>query len=312
MASVRLFVFFALLGMFSGCSTAPLKQAEGIAISGKAYAQAVRGVGEFALSDVLDYEVDQIAIERDKVPGSDPRAKRKEFLFEENVTLKLRIELVETANLQVSLVEEYFTSLEALAKHDPAAPTTAAVSSLIDSLNNLEQAIEKSSNSQMKKLTPDEKTAAAKLVGQIARSAHARQVADRLAGDAPTIDRHLKMLSSHLTVVSGWVAARQENRLTSFYSLEIEAPFVDPQRQQLPDDWKTKYKRYLRGTTLNERVKQAAEAGRAMERTWRRYLAGDQTPEEVLQSVKDMQQLVQAVAALKAARAAAAAAGGSQ
>jgi hypothetical protein len=311
MRSVRLLVLVAVVGALAGCSTASLRHAEGMAVSGKAYAQAVRSVAELALSDVLDYEVEQIAAERDQFSGSDGPAKRKAFLGEENAVLKRRIELVETASLQVSLVAEYFTALGVLAERDPATPATAAMSSLMDSLQNLEQEIEKSPNTQLKKLTPAEKTAAAKLVGEIVRAAHAAQVAARLTDDAPTIGRHLRLLSKHLTVLSGWVAARQENRLASFYALEIEAPFVDPQRQQLPEDWRTKYKRYLRGTTLNERLKQAAELGTAMERAWQRYLAGDQSPEEVLQSVKDMQQLVQVMAALKAARAAAAA-GGSQ
>ena len=303
MPSVRLSVLVALLGVLAACSTAPLRQAEGIAVSGKAYAQAVRGVGDLALTESLDYTVDQVAFERDRATD---REKRKANLERTNTMLKRRIELVETANLQIALVEEYFVALEALAKYDPTAPTTAAFGSLLASLNSVEQSINTSAGTAEGRLTQGEINAAAKLAGQVARSAHAQQVSARLAEDAPIIGRHLRMLSKELVVLSEWVSARQEDRFTTFYAVEIEAPFADPGRP-LPADWKEKYKRYLRGTAVNERVKQAGEAGKAMERTWERYLAGEQSPEEVLQSVQDMQQLVQAVAALKAARAAAAA-----
>jgi hypothetical protein len=294
------------IALITGCTTVPLKQAEGIGTSGKAYAQSVRAVGEYALSDVLDYEVDQLAIEREGFPTT---AERQKLLKEENDLLRRRIQLVETTVLQVSLVEEYFASLEALAKFDVGTPATAATGSLLDSLDTLESTIEKTADAspkgELRKLTPAEKNAAAKLVGLVAQAAHARQVSARLESDAPTIGRHLRMLTLELTVMSGWVASRQENRQTTFFALEIEAPFVDERQAKLPSDWQEKYKRYLRGATISERLKQGAEAGRAMERTWERYLAGTQTPEEFQQNVRDMQQLVQAVAALKAARAAA-------
>lgn len=296
----------ATIALLAGCTTVPLKQAEGIGTSGKAYAQAVRAVGEFALSDVLDYEVERLAIERKGFPST---AERQQLLKEENDLLRRRIQLVETSQLQVALVEEYFAALEVLAKFDVGTPATAATGSLLDSLDALESAIEKSSDAGpsagLRKLTPAEKSAAAKLVGLVAQAAHARQVSARLESDAPTIGRHLRLLTLQLTAMSGWVASRQENRQTTFFALEIQKPFVAEGQAPLPPDWQEKYKRYLRGVTINERIKQGAEAGRAMERTWERYLAGVQTPEEFQQNIRDMQQLVQAVAALKAARAAA-------
>jgi hypothetical protein len=263
-------------------------------------------VGEFALSDVLDYEVEQLAIEREGFPTTAERQKR---LKAENDALKQRIQLVETSMLQVTLVEEYFAALELLAKYDVGTPATAATGALLDSFDGLEAAIEKSSDAApsggLRRLTPEEKSAAAKLVGLVAQAAHARQVSARLESDAPTIGRHLRLLTLQLTAMSGWVASRQENRETTFFALEIQKPFIAEGPTKLPPDWQDKYKRYLRGVTINERLKQGAEAGRAMERTWERYLAGVQTPEEFQQNVKEMQQLVQAVAALKAARAAA-------
>src|SRR5262245_16922561 len=155
MTLVRLSVLVALLGVLAACSTAPLRQAEGIAVAGKTYAQAVRGVGDFALSETVDYTIEEVAFERDGFDG----AERKALLGRTNAMLKHRIELVETADVQIALVEEYFVALEGLAKYDPTAPTTAAVGSLIDSLNSLEDAIEKSSNTELRKLTPDEKNA---------------------------------------------------------------------------------------------------------------------------------------------------------
>lgn len=296
----------ATIALVTGCTTVPLKQAEGIGGSGKAYAQAVRAVGEFALSDVLDYEVEQLAIEREGFPSA---AERRATLKQENDLLRRRIQLVESATLQVSLVEEYFAALETLSRHDVGTPAAAATGSLLQSLDSLEVAIEKNADASpkggMRRLTPEERSDAAKLVGLVAQAAHAQVVAARLEKDAPTIGRHLRLLTLQLTVMSGWVAERQENRQTTFFALEIEAPFVDERQARLPPDWQDKYKRYLRGATINERLKQGAEAGRTMERTWQRYLSGVQTPEEFQQSVKDMQQLVQAVAALKASRAAA-------
>jgi hypothetical protein len=303
----------ASTALLVGCYTAPLKQAEGIGASGKAYAQAVRAVAEFALSDVLDYEVDQLEVERDGYRSS---AERVEYLKQENDLLRRRIQLVETAALQVSLVEEYFSALEALAGHDVRTPATAAVGSLLESLDALEATIDKAADERSKgglrRLTPEERSAAAKLVGLVAQSVHARQVAERLADDAPTIGRHLRMLTLHMTALSGWVARRQENRQTTFFAMEIEAPFVDDRQSALPADWKEKYKRYLRGATINEKLKQAAETARAMELAWQRYLSGTQGPEDFEQNVKDMRQLVQAVAALKTARVAARESGGPQ
>jgi len=110
MTSVRLSVLVALLGVLAACSTAPLRQAEGIAVSGKAYAQAVRGVGDLALTESLDYTVDRVAFERDRATD---REKRKANLERANTMFKRRIELVATANLQIALVEEYFVALEA-------------------------------------------------------------------------------------------------------------------------------------------------------------------------------------------------------
>jgi hypothetical protein len=113
------------------------------------------------------------------------------------------------------------------------------------------------------------------------------------------------MLSNQLGELAEWISARETNRLTTFYVDEVQAPFLKPVDTPLPADWKAKYRQYLQGVTLNEKVRAAAEAGKNMERVWRRYLSGEQTPEEMLQSVSDMQQLVAAIAGLKAARRAA-------
>jgi len=292
-----------LLGL-AGCPTIPLKQAENIGTAGSAYAEAVKAVGDFALSDALDYAVDELETRR---PALKELAKRREALERQNRLLKRRIELVETASLQITLVREYFSALEALAKFDVATPAGAATASLIDSLNALEKSIATRSDAGglVRPLTADEKNAAAQVVSLIARGIHAKGVEARLTSDAPIIARHLRMLSIQLEELGGWISDRQENRLTTFYADHVEAPFLKPADTALPADWKNKYKQYLRGVTLNEKIRLAAEAGKNMERVWVRYLSAEQSPEELLQSVQDMQQLVTAIAGLRAARQAA-------
>jgi len=293
-----------VLGL-AGCPTVPLKQAENIGTAGSAYAEAVNAVAEFALTDALDYAVDELETRR---PALKDLAKRREALERQNRLLKRRIELVETASLQITLVREYFTALETLAKFDVATPAGAATASLIDSLNALEKSIATRSDDAgglLRPLTPDEKNATAQVASLVARGIHAKGVEARLTSDAPIIARHLRLLSIQLEELGGWISDRQESRLTTFYADHVEAPFLKPADTALPADWKTKYKQYLRGVTLSEKVRLAAEAGKNMERVWVRYLSGEQSPEELLQSVKDMQQLVTAIAGLRAARQAA-------
>jgi hypothetical protein len=290
------------MATLAGCSTAPVRQAASIGAAGAAYAEAVNVVADFALNDALDYAIDELATRRRALRDD---AKRRDALERQNALLKRRIELVEAAALQVGLVREYFSALEALAKVDVSAPAGAATASIIDSLNALEKNLAARGGDGGGPLSPDEKTEAAQVVALLARGAHARQVEARLASDAPVIARHLRMLSNQLGELSEWISARQNDRLTTFYVDEVQAPFLKPVDTPLPADWKAKYRQYLQGVTLNEQVRVAAEAGKNMERVWRRYLAGEQTPEEMLQSVSDMQRLVTAIGGLKAARRAA-------
>ena len=96
---------------------------------------------------------------------------------------------------------------------------------LLDSINKVSIAVEKSSEAKAK-FSDAERTALAKLSGLVARQVHGQALARVLERDAPMIGTQLKLMSKILATYSEWIRARSDMELKAFYDAQVVKPFI--------------------------------------------------------------------------------------
>lgn len=289
----------AAVALLSGCAATNIERAEQLGALGKAYADAVSAAGEEAMASTVSFSLEEIAKERKGGAFGTPEA-RAQAIRDEISRLQERQKLVDESGAQVALLGEYFGSLEKFAKQDVAGSVETATGGLTDSINKLGLAIAR--NPQAKATFSDgDRTAIAKLSGQVARQVHGQALARILERDAALIGTQLKLLSKVLATYAEWIGARSDMEFKTFYRENVEKPFVAS--GELPAAWDKDVRTYLRGVSLGGQLVRAQAAGERMERFWAGYLAGDMSLGGLLSDLKEVQRLLDAVSAFNKARA---------
>jgi len=291
-------LFLAVVPALFGCATTQVQRAEQLATLGKTYADTVSLAGQEAMASSIAFSLAEIRKERKG--GAFPKPEdRSEAIKNQMEILKHRQKLVEMSNQLVALFAEYFANLEKFAKQEISASFETATGGLIDSINDVSQAVEASPQAKAK-ISNAERASLAKLSGLVARQVHGQALARVLERDASMIGTQLKLMSKILATYSEWIRTRSDMELQEFYRGRVEKPFVGT--EELPGSWDQDVHHYLQGTGLSEQLVRAQAAGERMERFWAGYLAGEISSREMIVSLKEMEQVLEAVSAYSKAR----------
>jgi hypothetical protein len=300
-ATVRGAALFAAALLAWGCASTNVERAKDLSSAGVQYARATAAVVDVAIDASID--ADSAAQVRSKPRPSNllpPEESRKRL---ERLDSDLVDSVAYYGKLRASIgtLEAYFQALQALADGSQADATQAAVSTLADRVNTLNDVLAGGGAGVRPVLSEGQKNALAALGKQVAKQVHGAVVGRALERDAPIIGRAILLQEKILAAAESDIADKIAEENNRFYVDRVLTPY---QRATIDAGWIDDRRTYIKvkamGKTI-EAVTSAQAAARQMEATWQKILSGEYSAAEMAAILRETDELLAAVVALKAA-----------
>lgn len=301
----RLVLLLVVIIGLIGCASVEVQRGKDLATVGIQYTTATTALVDVAIDSMIDADSESFVRSKLppaalKIPGSTP----SELIDRLNVSNEKLIQNAKQYfSIRASLVAfgDYFKALQTLTENPQSETTASAVSSIVERVNAINQAVKSGSATDKPLISDAQKTALSGLAKLVADQVHGAVVAAQLKRDAPIIGEALllqqRVLENAETVILA--ALRDENE--RFYIDKVQRPFGT---QEIDDVWVGNRKTYLKTKALgetSEALKTARDASKQMSKTWEKILSGVYDSSEMKQQLAEVEALVAATAALKQA-----------
>ena len=280
-----------------GCASVQLERGKDVSAAGIAYTEALDAVIDLAIDGAIDRSSESHIIKQMKAAATpEERAERTTTLKTSDDELVTSAQLYTRLRRSVGALRSYFVGLGALAGAKPAEATEAAVKNLAERINGLNATLERSHP-----ISKEKSGAIAALAKQVVRQAHGAAVGHALERDAETIGRALALQELTLETARRDIGAAIRMRNDRLHRERVLAPFL---AGGIGSDWAADRRTALRVRALGstpEALDDAQAAARQMQVVWARVLSGELSADELLATLRDMQELLDAAVALKQA-----------
>jgi len=290
--------------LLSGCATVAVDRAKNVSSAGIAYAQATAGGIYVAINASLDASSERQVRAKPRQPvvsEADQNARVANLKDLDDELVKNVVNYIRLKR-SVTAVEAYFKALQQLADGSTAEATEAAVKSLADRLNGLNDVLDKAESGKPL-ISEEKKGAIGGLAKVVAKEIHGAILAKALERDAVTIGRTLALQELVLKAASDDIRANLSDSAARFYTDRVVGPY---KTGNIGDAWVDDRRTYLKVRALgntSEAVSAAEAAAKQMQTVWERILSGEYSAKELTAMLKDTEDLLAAVAALKDANA---------
>lgn len=287
--------------LLGGCASTNVERAKDVSRAGVRYAQATSAVVDIAIDSIIDAESMAEVAGKPRpanLPSAEERRKKLEQLdagLVENVVLYRKL------RASIGTLEAYFQALQALADGSQAEATQAAVGTLADRVNSLNNTLEGSGGKAKPVVSDSQKSALAGLSKLVAKQVHGAIVGQALERDAPVIGRALLLQQQVLTVAESDVVDKIKLDNERFYIDKVLPPY---QKATMDAAWVENRRTYIKVQALGQTVEaigSAHAASKQMEAAWRKILSGEYSAAETATVLKETDELLAAVVALKTA-----------
>lgn len=265
----------------AGCGTASVNRAQTVASAGNAYVDILNKVNETALDESITFAANVLpSLPRDDKTLNDRTAEMRD-----------RARMVGEAKSYFDTLGAYFFGLAALAQADESEEPGKAVSSLADTLKKEPFGIT---------VSDEKKAAVSGLTKYIIAQKHAAAVEKALRRDAETVGFALAVSEEILDEQIHWIDLRERAQRAKDFEEHVRKPFIA--KNELKDDWKKAWMKYVRPAPINVVLRDAKEASVKMQQSWKSVLAGEFSFTELLATIKNVQAGLDTIAAVKDAK----------
>jgi hypothetical protein len=212
-------------------------------------------------------------------------------LNDRTAEMRDRARMVGEAKSYFDTLGAYFFGLAALAQADESEEPGKAVSSLADTLKKEPFGIT---------VSDEKKAAVSGLTKYIIAQKHAAAVEKALRRDAETVGFALAVSEEILDEQIHWIDLRERAQRAKDFEEHVRKPFIA--KNELKDDWKKAWMKYVRPAPINVVLRDAKEASVKMQQSWKSVLAGEFSFTELLATIKNVQAGLDTIAAVKDAK----------
>ncbi len=287
--------------LVAGCAATNVERAKDVSSAGVRYAQTTSAVVGVAMDSIIDADSEAQVRSKPRPVNLGTPEQRKQQLDRLDADLIDSVAYYAKLRSSIGALEAYFQALQALADGSQADATQAAVSTLADRVNSLNNTLEKGGAGVKPVLSDAQKTALAGLSKLVAKQVHGAVVGRALERDAAVIGRALILQQQVLTVAESDIANKITEANNRFYVDKVLGPY---QKATIDSAWVDDRRTYIKvkalGQTLDA-VRSAQAASMQMQAVWERILSGDFNVGEIASILKETDELLAAVVALKAA-----------
>lgn len=276
---LRILVSLAVLVASTGCSTVVVNRAQGVAETGKVFAQTMGKVNDLALDRSIGFTANFLTT---SVPRTDTD------LSSQTVPIQARSKLIGGYKTYLQGLSDYFGELEGLSKGDQSDGTATALGKFADALKAEPVGLE---------LSEGRKKALTGLAGLVAKQVHAAAVEKALIRDADTVAQAIAISEKMLEEQKRWITLRERATRELDYAHKVKGPFIAG--QTLSEDWKKAWTTYVRTPPTTILLEEAEAATANMQKAWRGVLRADYSFAEIQASLLGVKAGIDALSALK-------------
>jgi len=256
--------------LLSGCSNSTLVKSHSLSASSAAYTETVNGLLDETINHVID--VDSKELLRTRI-GTNP----KQMLKDKNKSMKALIGEINNLRQQISLMNNYFINLQALADStvkEDAGVNLGRISSRIQYMNNRPRSSDDSTRID-KLFSEKEEGYISQMTSMIVGSFYAARIETALRRDAPIIAKQMLIQEKQLKVILGILQNRLETANRMHLTDKVIIPYAaikDPSFNQ--DEWVSNRRKWFQLEQAAPIFADVQAAQKALRLAWEDILRG--------------------------------------